>query len=128
MSSTVLVNEPNSEASERAAAFLRAGLKELVSDLVQLTKPRIVVMILVTTVATAMIAAGGLVPMGTMLLLLIGTGMVAGSAGGANQIWERVIDRNMVRTSVRPLPSARMSTGVATAFTASCVHTSKPVS
>lgn len=119
MSSTVLVNEPNCEASDRAAAFLRVGYKELASDLVQLTKPRIVIMILVTTVATAMIAAGGLVPMGTMVLLLIGTGMVAGSAGGANQIWERVIDRSMVRTAVRPLPSARMSTGVATAFTAS---------
>ncbi|WP_182868426.1 protoheme IX farnesyltransferase [Stieleria mannarensis] len=95
------------------------SLRVLVSDLVQLTKPRIVVMILVTTVATAMIAAGGLVSLGQLALLLLGTGMVAGSAGGANQIWERVIDRNMPRTAVRPLPSARMSTAVATVFTAS---------
>ncbi|MCA9138573.1 MAG: protoheme IX farnesyltransferase [Planctomycetales bacterium] len=95
------------------------SLRAIVSDLVQLTKPRIVVMILVTTVATAMIAAGGLVPVGTMLLLLVGTAMVAGSAGGANQIWEREIDRNMPRTAVRPLPSSRLSTGLATAYTAS---------
>ncbi|WP_372899278.1 heme o synthase [Stieleria sp.] len=95
------------------------SMRVLVSDLIQLTKPRIVVMILVTTVATAMIAAGGPVSLGTLALLLLGTGMVAGSAGGANQIWERVIDRNMPRTAVRPLPSARMSTGMATAFTAS---------
>ncbi|QEG02057.1 Protoheme IX farnesyltransferase [Stieleria maiorica] len=95
------------------------SLRVLVSDLIQLTKPRIVVMILVTTVATAMIAAGGLVSLGQLALLLLGTGMVAGSAGGANQIWERVIDRNMPRTAVRPLPAARMSTAVATAFTAS---------
>lgn len=96
-----------------------SSARVLIADLVQLTKPRIVVMILVTTVATAMIAAGGPVSLGAMILLLLGTGMVAGSAGGANQIWERSIDRNMPRTAVRPLPSARMSTGLATAFTAS---------
>ena len=97
----------------------QVSLTEILSDFVQLTKPRIVVMILVTTVATALIAAGGMISPSAMALLLIGTGMVAGSAGGANQIWERVIDRNMARTEVRPLPAARMSTGLATAFTAS---------
>ncbi|OYP29818.1 protoheme IX farnesyltransferase [Rhodopirellula sp. MGV] len=91
----------------------------LISDLVQLTKPRIVVMILVTTVATAMIAAGGFVAIGPLTLLLFATALVAGSAGGANQIWERVIDCRMARTAVRPLPSSRMSVGLATAFTAS---------
>jgi protoheme IX farnesyltransferase len=95
----------------------RSGWKLFLRDLVELTKPRIVVMILVTTVATAMIAAGGFVSFGTLAVLLLGTGMVAGSAGGANQIWERVIDRNMPRTAVRPLPSARMSTALATAYT-----------
>jgi heme o synthase len=50
--------------------------------------------------------------------LLIGTAMVAGSAGAANQVWERRIDCNMPRTAVRPLPSERMSVGVAVAFTA----------
>ena len=91
----------------------------LLNDLVQLTKPRIVIMILVTTVATAMIAAGGFVEIGPLSLLLFATALVAGSAGGANQIWERVIDRRMARTAKRPLPSFRLSTGVATAFTAS---------
>ncbi|MCC9599791.1 protoheme IX farnesyltransferase [Stieleria sp. JC731] len=91
----------------------------LINDLVQLTKPRIVVMILVTTVATAMVAAGGWVSIGPLCLLLLATAMVAGSAGGANQIWERVIDRRMARTANRPLPSSRMSTALATAFTAS---------
>ncbi len=88
-------------------------------DLIQLTKPRIVTMILVTTVSTAMIAAGGAVPVGSLLLLLFATGLVAGSAGGANQIWERVIDRQMARTAARPLPGSRMSPAIATAFTSS---------
>ena len=91
----------------------------LVRDLIQLTKPRIVVMILVTTIATAMIAAGGMIAFEPLVLLLIGTGLVAGSAGGANQIWERVIDCRMSRTANRPLPAQRMTIGFATAYTMS---------
>ena len=112
------------EAAAQAPASVsladaQASLRMTLADLVQLTKPRIVVMILVTTVSTAMIAAGGWVSMLDLAILLFGTGLVAGSAGGANQIWERAIDRNMARTAVRPLPSARLSLGLATAFTAS---------
>ncbi|KAA1260394.1 Protoheme IX farnesyltransferase 1 [Rubripirellula obstinata] len=88
-----------------------------VSDLVELTKPRIVMMILVTTVATAMIGAGGLVSVSALVWLLLGTAMIAGSAGAANQVWERVIDCNMTRTASRPLPGQRMSTATAIAFT-----------
>ncbi|MEL6107205.1 MAG: protoheme IX farnesyltransferase [Planctomycetota bacterium] len=88
-------------------------------DLVQLTKPRIVVMILVTTIATAMIAAGDLIAFEPLVMLLLGTGLVAGSAGGANQIWERIIDCRMSRTANRPLPAGRLTTGFATAFTMS---------
>lgn len=109
---------PNHTDGEPSVAS-QADAKTLVRDLVQLTKPRIVVMILVTTIATAVIGAGGGVPFGSLMLLLLATGLVAGSAGGANQIWERVIDCNMPRTAVRPLPSRRISTGLATAFTAS---------
>lgn len=106
-------------ASITALDQTRDSIRATVTDLIQLTKPRIVVMILVTTVATAMIAAGGLVSIGELFLLLLGTGLVAGSAGGANQVWERAIDRNMPRTAVRPLPAKRLSPGVATAFTSS---------
>lgn len=93
----------------------------LVSDLVQLTKPRIVVMILVTTIATAMIGAGGLVPAGQLLWLLIATAAVAGSAGAANQIWERVIDQRMKRTANRPMAAGRLSPLVAVTYTFSLV-------
>ncbi len=88
------------------------------SDYIQLTKPRIVVMILVTTVMTATIAAGGFVSLGQLLWLLLATGMVAASAGAANQVWERVIDGKMARTALRPLPDGRLGLLPATAFTA----------
>lgn len=88
------------------------------SDYVQLTKPRIVVMILVTTCATAMLGAGGLVSASDLIWLLLGTAAVAGSAGAANQIWERVIDSRMTRTANRPLPTGRIALVPALLFTA----------
>jgi protoheme IX farnesyltransferase len=90
----------------------------LLSDYVQLTKPRIVVMILVTTMSTAMIGAGGLVPAVELLWLFAGTAAVAASAGAANQLWERVIDRRMTRTANRPLPAGRVGVVPAAVFTA----------
>tara|TARA_R110002049_G_scaffold2750_8_gene22297 strand:+ start:255651 stop:256670 length:1020 start_codon:yes stop_codon:yes gene_type:complete len=105
-------------AESKTDSRSRAGQGGLFADLVQLTKPRIVVMILVTTVASSLIAAGHLVAAETLFWLLLGTGMVAGSAGAANQIWERVIDCEMARTATRPLPDGRINLSVAFVFTA----------
>ena len=83
-------------------------LSQLCKDLIELTKPRIVVMILVTTLATAFIGAGQPVQVMDLFWLLLGTGLVAASAGAANQIWEREIDRKMKRTASRPISSGRL--------------------
>lgn len=104
----------STDATEKIAA--QPGV---FSDLISLSKPRIVVMILVTTVATALVGttvAGTSINALDWLALMLGTAGVAASAGAANQIWERVIDCGMPRTAVRPLPSQRMTTSVATAF------------
>lgn len=103
----------DSEEQGRAVPF-----SEVARDYVQLTKPRIVVMILVTTVMTAVIGAGGLIGATSMFLLLFGTAFVAASAGAANQIWERLIDQHMPRTANRPLPSGRVNTIPAALYTA----------
>ena len=105
----VLPAATNASAEEDRAA-------SVMSDLVQLTKPRIVVMILVTTVMTAMIGAGAAVGWSVMFWLLLGTGLVAASAGAANQVWERNIDRRMARTSRRPLPDGRLDVWQSAAF------------
>ena len=96
-------------AENSISAVSRSTMSLLISDYLQLTKPRIVVMILVTTCATAMIGASGLVAAGTLAWLLLGTAAIAGSAGAGNQIWERVIDARMTRTANRPISSGRMS-------------------
>ncbi len=111
---------PSAVAMDESLLKLDAGrtLTAIASDYVQLTKPRIVVMILVTTIATAMIASGGWVPFASLFWLLLGTAAVAGSAGAANQVWERSIDRRMARTAIRPLPDGRLGTMSASIFTA----------
>lgn len=93
-------------------------LTAVLSDYLQLAKPRIAVMILVTTTATAIIGGGGMIPAAELFWLLLGTGAVAASAGAANQVWERSIDRRMTRTSTRPLPAGRVGTGPAVIYTA----------
>ena len=115
---TVRTDQDQQSAARIADSDQRAGQSGVVSDLVQLTKPRIVVMILVTTIASSLIAAGEWIAGDTLFWLLLGTALVAASAGAANQIWERVIDRSMPRTATRPLPAGRMNLPVAIAYTA----------
>ena len=99
-------------ATEQSPAITTA-----LRDFVQLTKPRIVVMILVTTIATAFIGASALISGVQMFWLLVGTALVAASAGAANQVWERNIDARMTRTAKRPLPSHRLGTTSAAIYT-----------
>lgn len=107
---------------ETAISDLPKRQPTLLGDFIELTKPRIVTMILVTTVASAWIGmaapTGAALSIGAWLVLLLGTGLIAGSAGAANQVWERRIDPLMPRTASRPLASRRMSTLTGIAFTA----------
>ncbi|TWU10956.1 Protoheme IX farnesyltransferase 1 [Allorhodopirellula heiligendammensis] len=109
-------------SSSTAKKSKRTREPTLVGDFVELTKPRIVTMILVTTVASAWIGmaapTGVSLSLSAWLVLLIGTGLVAGSAGAANQVWERWIDPLMPRTASRPLASRRMLPATGIAFTA----------
>lgn len=95
-----------------AAASKSAGLSvgsKRIADYVELTKPRIVTMILIVTAMSA-IFAGGLELAWLMLAhLMLGTAMVAASAGVLNQWIERKVDGRMARTRFRPLPDERVS-------------------
>ena len=75
---------------------------------IELTKPRILVMILLTVIM-AMVAAGGAVSVTTVVWTCIGTCMVAASASVFNQWLERDRDGQMRRTADRPLPAGRLS-------------------
>ncbi len=75
-------------------------------DLITLTKPRIISLLLVTTVAP-MFAAGR--PSWTLVLVvLVGGYLMAGGANAVNMYMDRDIDDRMARTRLRPIPSGRL--------------------
>lgn len=80
------------------------------ADYVELTKPRILVMVLVTVGLSALIATLGRPDVVRLLHVLLGTTLVAASASALNQWWERATDALMPRTANRPLPAGRLGT------------------
>jgi len=82
--------------------------RSIAADLLQLTKPRIVTMILVTTAIAALVAAGGSLSPWLLVHLTLGVAWVAGSAGAMNQVWEYQIDGQMERTRRRPIAAGRI--------------------
>ncbi|MGH2785466.1 MAG: COX15/CtaA family protein, partial [Actinomycetota bacterium] len=110
-----------SRTAEEAACTVRpAGsfrrLRERSAVYFQLTKPRIIVLLLVTTVPAMIIAARG-VPSGWLILAtLFGGTAAAGSANAINCYYDRDIDERMARTRRRPLPSHRVDPDLALEF------------
>ena len=76
---------------------------ETVRAYVGLTKPRIIELLLVTTVPTMIVAARGVPDLWLVLATLVGGALAAGSANTLNSWFERDIDQVMGRTSRRPL-------------------------
>ncbi|MDW5593932.1 heme o synthase [Conexibacter stalactiti] len=84
-----------------------SGVRQVVADYITLTKPRVQLLLLLTTVATMEIA--GSPSVGLILLTLIGGYLSAGGAGAVNHWYDRDIDARMARTANRPIPSGRVS-------------------
>ena len=82
--------------------------RQVVADLVTLTKPRVVVMILVTTLVGYYVGLTGAPGYARMVHLIVGTLLAAGGTLALNQYWERRIDGLMERTRLRPLPDGRL--------------------
>ncbi|MFN8373902.1 MAG: heme o synthase [Anaerolineae bacterium] len=76
---------------------------------VELTKPRIVLLLCFTTVTAMVIAAGGIPNIGLLIATLIGGSFAAGGSSAINQYIDRDMDAAMSRTSRRPIPSGRIA-------------------
>ncbi len=87
-----------------------------VSDFRELLKPGISTFVVVTAAAGYLFGAPGGIEPGVLLALLVGTGLTAGGSGALNHVWERKHDALMQRTQDRPIPSGRVSAGVALAY------------
>jgi protoheme IX farnesyltransferase len=84
-----------------------ASFTATVRDLVALTKPRITLMVIITTFGGLWLAPGRR-DLRTVLATLIATAMVVGAANTLNCWLERDVDRHMARTKRRPLPDGRL--------------------
>ncbi len=94
----------------RAAAAVRAA------DLLELTKPRITFMVVLTTAAGFILGSQGPLPLAPFFHALAATGLVASGASALNQVLERERDALMRRTAGRPLPAGRLDPDLALLF------------
>ncbi|MFQ5881885.1 MAG: heme o synthase [Candidatus Methylomirabilales bacterium] len=85
-------------------------------DFLALTRPRVVLMVLVTTSVGFYLASSGVSDFVRLLQTLIGMGLAAGGTLALNQYLERDVDARMERTRLRPLPDGRLQPTQALAF------------
>lgn len=98
------------EANAHASAPTRqAGVMRTLKGYIALTKPRIIELLLVTTVPTMVLAAQGWPTWGLLIGTLIGGALSAGGANAFNSYLDRDIDAIMKRTSKRPLVTGAVS-------------------
>ncbi len=82
----------------------------------ELTKPRIIVLLLVTTLAAMLMAAHGIPPLGLVFWTLLGGALSSASAGALNCVYDADIDGLMRRTRTRPIPTGRIAIVPATLY------------
>lgn len=96
------------------ATLTTVGATSAMRDFVSLTKPRIISLLLVTTIAPMYVAASP--SWISVLIVALGGYMMAGGANAVNMYMDRDIDDVMARTRLRPIPSGRMLPIVVLAF------------
>lgn len=89
---------------------------EVIQSYYQLTKPRIIPLLLITTAASMWMASNGRVDPVLLIVTMMGGTLAAASAQTLNCIYDRDIDYTMERTRHRPIPSGRVQTRDALLF------------
>jgi protoheme IX farnesyltransferase len=85
-------------------------------DYFELTKPKVVALIVLTAVVGTLLASPGLPPLQALIFGNLGIALAAGSAAAINHVLDRRIDARMARTKRRPLPSGHLNYTHALAF------------
>jgi heme o synthase len=114
LKSLVSLDQPLLAVSESGAILPAIGSR--LAGYLSLTKPRLVLLVLVTVAVGYLLGARGAAHPSTLSLTLLGTALVAGGAGALNQWLERDRDAMMRRTAGRALPAGRLTGGEAVSF------------
>lgn len=105
-----------SRAAQRSGDSERASVKDVLAAYVGLTKPRVIELLLLTTVPVMFFAARGVPPLGLVVATVVGGTLSAGSASAYNCVYDRDIDEQMRRTRRRALPRHIVSARSALVF------------
>jgi heme o synthase len=100
--------------SQSDAQILAAGASW--RDYLELTKPRVVTLIMLTAVIGSLLASPGLPPLDALIFGNLGIALSAASAAAINHLLDRRIDARMARTRKRPLPTGHLAPTQALAF------------
>ncbi len=103
-----------SMSTSTATAAVRPRGRQVLLDYLDLTKPKVQSLLLLTTVTTMEVA--GNPSAGRVAITCLGGYLSAGGAGAVNHYWDRDIDARMRRTANRPIPSGRVSPAAALGF------------
>src|SRR5687767_14781904 len=88
------------------------------ADLMELTKPRITFLVLITTLVGFYMGSGETLQLMLLFHTIVGTALIASGASALNQYVERDLDALMMRTRNRPLPDGRLQPIEALVFSA----------
>lgn len=102
------VRSSSAYVSVDAVPAERAGLSVRIADYLELAKPRIAAMVLLTVTVGYTLGSGGTWTFASLASALVGIGLVATASGAFNQLIERHTDALMARTANRPLPTGRL--------------------
>jgi protoheme IX farnesyltransferase len=85
-------------------------------DYVELTKPKVSLLIVFTAIVGMVLASPGMVPLPALVFGTLGIALASGSAAAFNHVLDRRIDEHMARTRRRPLPTGHLSKSHALVF------------
>jgi protoheme IX farnesyltransferase len=106
----------HSEVSPSGPFTEHASVRDVVGAYVGLTKPRVIELLLLTTVPVMFFAKGGVPPLGLVIWTVVGGTLSAGSANALNCVYDRDIDEQMRRTRRRALPRHMVTPRAAMVF------------
>src|ERR1700738_449110 len=87
-------------------------------DFLELTKPKVSLLIVFTAIVGMVLASPGMVPLPALVFGTLGIAMASGSAAAFNHVLDRRIDEQMARTRRRPLPTGHLLKRQAVVFAA----------
>lgn len=103
---------------QRAASVIALNTRDQLRAYFDLTKPRVVALIVFTAVVGMLLAAPGYVPVEALIFGTLGIAMASASAAAFNHVLDRQADAEMARTRGRPLPTGQLSVARSLGFAA----------